>query len=122
MLQKLIKDSRVNEEAKEKLNIFTSCVGDMDASIEIIKNTFSDILIGEPNICVDSNLLDITATFHTNVAISDEALDSDSDVNYGELENKITNLFKNNTIQISLDADENGNYVIVAQKNIFKDL
>lgn len=107
------------ETAQERLNNFTSRIGnllhDMDIAIETAQEELADIIVGEPNIKVDKYLSDITVEFQTNVPNNDEAWEADESPAI-ELENRLNDLLDRRSdvqVEINYEPNEEGNCVIV---------
>lgn len=116
--------------AQERLEFFTERIGkllhDMDEAIEEAQNYLSDVIVGEPEITVDTHLWSVTAHLKTNVPNTDEAWEDD-DSPTSQLEHKVNDLLERRneaSASIYYKPDEDGNCIIeieirVIHENVF---
>lgn len=109
------------ERIDKRINAFKEVINDrvshFQQYVEEIMEDFSNEIVGEPMLVVDSDLRDIEVKFHTNVPNSDESFELMDD-----LERNVSSVFdkkyKNAWVDIENEPDENGNCVIRLQMDI----
>lgn len=112
------------ERAQERLDTFKSKISDllkeMDTVIEDVIESFTNIIVGEPEIEVDHDLSEITVRIHTSIPNNAEAWESDEspaqDLDYNI--NQWFSKYKNTKIDIANKPDEEGNCVIKIRTNV----
>lgn len=113
--------------AQERLEFFTERIGkllhDMDEAIEEAQNYLGDVIVGEPEITVDTHLWDITAHLKTNIPNNDEAWEDD-DSPASQLEDKVNNLLERRneaSASIYYKPDEDGNCIIELEVSVLRE-
>lgn len=112
------------ERINERINAFKEVINDRVSHfkqyVEEIMEDFSNEIVGEPMLVVDSDLREIEVKFHTNIPNSDESFEL-----MDELERNVSRVldkkYKNAWVDIENEPDENGNCVIRLQMDIVYD-
>lgn len=115
------------DNAQERLNNFTSRIGnllhDMDIAIETAQEELADIIVGEPNIKVDNYLSEITVEFQTNVPNNDEAWEADESPAI-ELESRLNDLLDRRSdvqVEIHHEPNEEGNCIVILHTYVLEE-
>lgn len=113
--------NRFFERIDERINTFKEVINDrvlhFQQCVEEIMEDFSNEIVGEPMLVVDSDMREIEVKFHTNIPNSDESVElmDELDRNLSSVLNK---KYKNAWVDIENEPDENGNCVIRLQMDI----
>lgn len=103
---------RMEERVKTFSNRIYEMTSEMDNAIETLLKDFEDVVVGEPVITVELDI--ITVEIQTSIPNNDEAWEADSSPAL-DLEKSLSRDY--NDIDVSMDIDEkDGNCVIVLRK------
>lgn len=111
--------NRFFERIDERINTFKEVINDrvshFQQYVEEIMENFSNEIVGEPMLMVDSEMREIEVKFHTNIPNGDESLMDELERNLSRV---LDRNYKNAWVDIENEPDENGNCVIRLQMDI----
>lgn len=106
------------EQLQERVNMFkmrvAELLNEMDRVIERVSEEFEDLIVGEPEIKVDSDLSNIEVLLHTNIPNNEESWETDESPAQ-DLEYKLNRYFgnlKNVRTEVNYKPDTDGNCAI----------